>query len=74
MKIDDSIIKAYLEKKPSSEYKSHWIFSNVIPDAKVFAEPPLERTCEVEDCHKKLVKLYEDFIPRNANLMHKVFF
>ena len=73
MKIDDSIIKAYLEKKPISEYKSHWIFNNVIPDETVFAEPPLERACEVEDCHNKLVKLYDDFIPRNANLMHKVF-
>ena len=73
MKIEDSIVKAYLEKKPSSEYSNHWIFSNVISDTNVFIEPPFERTTEVENCQKQLVKLYDNFILRNENLIHNVF-
>ena len=73
MKIDDSIIKAYLKKKPSAEYKNHWIYSSVVSGETLFEEPSLERIREVEDCHNKLLRLYDDFTLRNANMMHKVF-
>lgn len=73
MKIEDSIIKAYLDKKPSSEYSNHWIFYNIISEAHMFTEPCLKRAAEVKNCHGQLLKIYDNFTFRNADLVRKIF-
>ena len=73
MKIDSSIIKSYLQEKPSAEYSNHWIYSEVEYGHTIFSEPDISRLSEVEHCLKKTNEVCNNFIFRNNDLIHDLF-
>ena len=73
MKIDDSIVRAYLAGKPHLEYSNHWVYHSVTDGMYMFTEPPAARFDDVNYCYQQFLEICSNFTVRNANLAHEIF-
>ncbi len=73
MKIDSSLVEAYLAGKPSGEYREHWVYHEPEPGQHLFKEPPLERRDEVSSCHAQITKACSDFSFMNEDIVKNLF-
>jgi len=72
MKIDDSIVKAYLNDE--THYNQHWIFSKITEDGNhMFSEPNQSDHEKVRALHQEVIMQLNDFTPFNENLFTALF-
>ncbi|MCL2168423.1 MAG: hypothetical protein FWB74_00185 [Defluviitaleaceae bacterium] len=73
MRIDISIVDAYVSGKPSGEYSGHWIYGRVEHGKNLFQETGVHRRAEIELCLRQTLDACRDFNFRNEELICGIF-
>ena len=72
MKIDTSIVLGYFDNE--SEYKNHWLFSNILNDGSyAFEQPSYVNYKKVIDLYLKTLDCLKNFQPNNIQLFEELF-
>lgn len=73
MKIDDSIIRKYLDDNDVSSYSDHWIYHSIHAGQHLFEEPNLAEKEWISLLLDKVINDADDLIPRNTQIVSDLF-
>lgn len=73
MKIDASIIQAYLSRDNDFKIRNHWIFNKIIDKEYVYEEVSVDESRKIENIFEIFLEVIKDFKPLNLEYWNMIF-